>query len=74
MVKIRISDDEVTMTGDFFMHPEDSITELEKVIQNNLHKDPQTLKETLENFFEDKNVELLGASPDDIAETVVDAR
>lgn len=74
MVRTRVNGGEVTITGDFFMHPEEAITDLERVVERNLDSTRQGLEEAVKEFLKESGVELHGASPHDIAVTVVEAR
>ena len=52
----------VKITGDFFMHPEEAIEELEKALINTqLDK----IEEVITNFFINRSVEIIGVSPED---------
>ncbi len=73
LVKVRV-DDEVRVLGDFFMHPEEEIETLERVVEENMEADADTLTKAVESFLREESVELLGVGPRDVAETAVEAR
>jgi hypothetical protein len=73
LVKVRI-DDGVTLLGDFFLHPEESVEGLEEVIAAHIHEDTEDIAESVEEFLREQNAELLGIDADDVAETAVEAR
>jgi lipoate-protein ligase A len=57
----------VKLTGDFFMHPEYAIEELEEELKGiPLAK----MGETIQGFFDSSDVQLIGASPSDITHVV----
>lgn len=74
MVRTRVGGGEVTITGDFFMHPEEAITELERLVERHLDAPKKEVEEAVQEYLEESGVELHGASPHDIAVTVVEAR
>lgn len=74
MVKAQVRNGEVTITGDFFMHPEEAITDLEQVVEQHVDAAPTELQTAVQNFLDEDGVELLGASAHDVAHTVVEAR
>lgn len=66
--RLRIS--EVEITGDFFLHPEVLIDELEEVLLGHTLKEAE-LTSFIEDFFSKKKATLLGASPADFAKCIV---
>lgn len=54
----------VKITGDFFMHPEAAIEALEEALTN-LSSDAASIEDAVKEFFRDRTVDLLGASPTD---------
>lgn len=54
----------VKITGDFFMHPEEAIEELEDMLIG-LHVDASAIEDAVEEFFHGHSIELIGASPRD---------
>jgi lipoate-protein ligase A len=77
LVKVLLSTkdgkiEKVKITGDFFMHPETFIEDLE----NALHGRPideKDLAAFIRYLFEKEKVVLLGASPEDLARCIVKA-
>ena len=61
----RISD--IKLSGDFFMHPETSILDLEKVIKDTT---PSTFSEKVHGFFKDSGIVLYGVSPQDFIQVI----
>jgi lipoate-protein ligase A len=61
----------IIITGDFFLHPEDGIQELEKEIMM-LRAEPEILQSHVMSFFQ-KGYKLVGAQPEDFAKAVVEA-
>lgn len=57
----------VKLTGDFFMHPEYAIEELEKELKG---VPVAKIGETIQGFFDSRDVQLIGASPSDITHVV----
>ncbi|MCS7120680.1 MAG: lipoate protein ligase C-terminal domain-containing protein [Nitrososphaerota archaeon] len=72
-VKVRKKDgliEEIKITGDFFMHPEDAIEILEEKIRYQPLVESSIAKAIAE-FLETSKVTLLGASPEDLAKCIV---
>jgi lipoate-protein ligase A len=60
----------VKVTGDFFLHPEELIEELEKALEGaTLHE--QALGGHIKEFIKKNKAVLLGASPEDFAKCIV---
>ena len=57
----------IKIYGDFFMHPEPAILDLEKTI---LGKKREELPPTLTKFFEDPEITIFGASPLDFVKVI----
>ncbi len=57
----------VKVTGDFFMHPETAIEDLEASLTGIMVDD---LEEEVVRFFEGREVTLYGASPEDFSHVV----
>ncbi|MCW3976069.1 MAG: lipoate--protein ligase family protein [Candidatus Bathyarchaeota archaeon] len=66
----KISD--IMISGDFFLHPEDGIEELERRLTGT-KIDLKTLKDIIRNFFSEEYV-LIGAKPDDIIRVILLAK
>lgn len=64
--------DSIKITGDFFMHPEDLIDELEKALLG-CPLDENIIAETIKCFIRDRDVVLLGATPEDFAKCIIKA-
>jgi lipoate-protein ligase A len=60
----------VKITGDFFLHPEELIEELEEALVGSL-LDESNLAKLIRGVIEKKNAILLGASPEDFAKCIV---
>jgi len=57
----------VKITGDFFMHPEPAIIELEKAINNTSFED---LEDNVNGFFKDNDVTLFGVEAGDFVKVI----
>jgi len=71
-VKFSKRDDKISnimISGDFFLHPEDGIEELEKRLTGT-KIDLKALQDIIGNFF-CKDSTLLGAKPDDIIKVIL---
>jgi len=60
----------VKITGDFFLHPEELIEELEKAVEGTTLYE-QVLADRIEAFLKKNKAVLLGASPEDFARCIV---
>lgn len=74
MVKVSVEDDDVYVTGDFFMHPEEEVESVEDVVADNLADGVDELEDAVRSYLDGNDVELLGVSPRDIAELAREAR
>ncbi len=77
LVKVLLSTkagkiEKVKITGDFFMHPETFIEDLENALPGR-SLDEEDLAAFIRHLFEKKQVVLLGASPEDLAKCIVAA-
>ncbi len=63
----------IKITGDFFMHPEDSIEKLEGELIG-LELDKDKLLKKIDIFFEENNVKLFGVSSENIVECIMDCK
>jgi hypothetical protein len=61
--------EKVKITGDFFLHPEELIEEMEKMLEGHL-LDERDLAELIKVFIEKSGATLLGASPEDFARCI----
>ena len=59
----------ISITGDFFMHPEDAIEKLEQALINVVFQ--QDAVHQAVNAFFDGNVEVIGAGPEDITHVIL---
>ena len=59
---------DIKISGDFFMHPEEKIDTLENILKD-IHVDE--IEEKIKKFF-DKDVTLIGASPEDLTKLIID--
>lgn len=57
----------VKLTGDFFMHPEYAIEELEETLKG---IQVSEIDETVETFFQCQTVEIIGADPEDFSHVI----
>ncbi|MFW5983951.1 MAG: hypothetical protein ACOCRA_01980 [Halobacteria archaeon] len=73
LVEVRVKEGNVRVLGDFFMHPEERITGLEKVVAENVDGGVEPTHRAVETFLREENVELLGIDACDVAETAVEA-
>ncbi|MEM2699198.1 MAG: lipoate protein ligase C-terminal domain-containing protein [Candidatus Bathyarchaeia archaeon] len=62
----------IKITGDFFMHPEELIDELEKSLIG-CSIEESAITEIIKRFIEEKGVILLGVAPEDFAKCIVRA-
>lgn len=74
MVKLSVEDDRVSVTGDFFMHPEEEVAGVEDVVAEHVDAEVDEIEEAVEGYLSGNDVELLGVSTRDIAELAVEAR
>ncbi len=78
LIKIRLNFsekiDSIKLMGDFFLHPEDTVLELEKtLIGLNANESLEFYSSKLENVLHLNNAELFGISSNDLAETLMEA-
>lgn len=78
LIKIRLNFsekiDSIKLMGDFFLHPEDTVFELEKVLTGlNANESLEFYSSKLENVLHLNNAELFGISSNDLAETLMEA-
>ena len=63
----------VQITGDFFLHPEEKIMEIEKsLVGLSTAEKKESITQKLQNFIQQNQIELVGISPEDIAETLLE--
>jgi lipoate-protein ligase A len=61
---------EIRITGDFFLHPEELIEELEKALIGKPLKE-RDLAESIRSLIQKKEATLLGAAPEDFAKCIL---
>lgn len=77
LIKVQLSKKDnkigfIKITGDFFMHPEELIEDLEKSLVGCVINE-EAIAETIRRFIEERGVILLGATPEDFARCIVKA-
>jgi len=75
LIKIQLREEadkiqEIKITGDFFLHPEELIEELEEVLVGKPMKE-QDLAESIRSLMQKRGATLLGASPEDFAKCIL---
>jgi lipoate-protein ligase A len=78
MVKVRVrysrAIEEITITGDFFLHPEEAILDIEKALLGaGVEEEAQTLEEKIKSALKTRGAELIGIQAEDIALAVKEA-
>lgn len=56
---------EITITGDFFIHPEEDLLKIEEVLQG---VRIEQVKQVLDDFLAENNTEIVGFTPKDLQE------
>ena len=64
--------EDIKITGDFFLHPEDGLEELERKLRG-VEIEFDALQNTIHDFF-NKEFFLIGAKPEDIIRTILLAK
>ena len=69
LIRIRLQEKKgavfkIRITGDFFLHPEESIFELEKALEGTKLEQCSIL-EKIQNVFQRLNIESIGVKPED---------
>lgn len=57
----------IKITGDFFIHPEETITEIEDFLKD---KKVQDIEKDLSNFLNKKNIRIIGFNLQDLQEAL----
>jgi len=75
LIKIQLREradkiQEIKITGDFFLHPEELIEELEEALVGKPLKE-QDLAESIRRLMQERGATLLGASPEDLAKCIL---
>ena len=78
LVRIKVDFDttikKLQITGDFFLHPEDSIEKIEKSIKDtSITTDQQQFKEKIDAVLNKLNAQLIGVTSDDLARLIKQA-
>ncbi len=65
--------EKIKITGDFFLHPEETITDIESVL-NGVRSDISCgeLKDKIDGALSSRNASLIGVSSDDIANAILE--
>ncbi len=64
----------VQLSGDFFLHPEETISAIEKALENvPLPATANYIASKIEHVLKENNAQLVGATPKDIAEAILEA-
>ncbi|NJD52030.1 MAG: hypothetical protein FIB07_04100 [Candidatus Methanoperedens sp.] len=78
IVKVEVEFDDVIkklrITGDFFLHPEEVLDDIEKSmvgLKKNVSSDAMVIK--IRNIVRDYNTQMIGISPESIAEVLKEA-
>ncbi|WXG40062.1 MAG: lipoate protein ligase C-terminal domain-containing protein [Candidatus Freyarchaeum deiterrae] len=69
--KVKISNEkisEIRISGDFYMHPEEEIEELEKIL---LGVNIEKVSDTVSKFFKKKKISLVGIEPKDFVKVIL---
>jgi hypothetical protein len=72
-VRLRIDEGTATITGDFFLHPEDAIDDIERIV-GDYADDPTAVVDRLDEYLDETGTELVGASPATFADLVREAQ
>lgn len=77
LIKVHLSKEDnrihtIKITGDFFMHPEEIIDDLEKSLVG-CPLNETAIAETIRCFIEERGVTILGATPEDFAKCIIKA-
>lgn len=62
----------IKITGDFFLHPEECIDNLEKILIGILVEKSEIIS-CIENFIKNEGAIFVGADPDSITQTILGA-
>ncbi len=77
MVRVRLREkdgriESAKLSGDFFLIPEESLSKLEKMLED-ARLDEKELKLLVDRFFRGTNAQGLGVSPDDFVRAILAA-
>jgi len=78
MLRVRLTEkngriENVKISGDFFLIPEDSLPKLEKMLEDT-RLDEKELKLLVDRFFHGTNAQGLGISPDDFVKAILSTK
>jgi len=78
LIRVKIDAEEainaINITGDFFLHPEESIAEIEKALKGMpTDLSAPEFSDKIQESLNTNNASFIGASPQDIAETIIEA-
>ena len=61
----------IEISGDFFVHPEESLMEIEEFLEGlEINLDKDAIEYKLKNFINMRNIKLIGFSIEDLAEVI----
>ncbi len=64
----------IQITGDFFLHPEDVLEDIEKALTGLVYsQDVNIYANAVQQILDDRHATLIGVSAQDIAQTICDA-
>jgi hypothetical protein len=73
LIRIALDADElikdIRITGDFFIHPEEAIEDLEKTLMGVRTEEGELLR-VIKNFYAEKGIEAPGIEPEDLVEAI----
>ncbi len=76
-VEVLLTDERIEsilLTGDFFLHPEDLIGEVEQILgQAKLPLEKQKLAQAIDDLLRDRSAQLIGAGAEDMVNTLEEA-
>ncbi len=75
LVSIRMEFDssitKIEILGDFFMHPEEKIKEIEKgLLKTSVQESEKEMSERIEKIARKNNIEMIGVTPEAISNTI----
>jgi len=75
MIKVQLTQrdgkiEKVKIMGDFFLHPEDLIDEIENLLAG-APLEEKSISSSIKAFIEEKGATLLGAAPEDVAKCIM---
>lgn len=62
---------DIVITGDFFVHPEEAIDELQESLKG-ARTEPQVIRDILEEFFERQEVRMYGISTEGVLSGIME--